>query len=180
MKSKLATRRDNARKRLYGTPNVSTKTFNLHWVNETLDTVITELNQYAEREPEIKAAISVIVAAKRLTEAYSKRMIDTPFKSTKKVTDASVAQTMVATYRNRLLKWLNKIFNVTGGNDLISLLDIINDFDEYEKDNLLNGDYMNDDIISELEESTVLFDEAFTRVENALDLLDEDIKNLDG
>lgn len=58
----------------------NTKTFNLHWVSETIDQLVSELGEYASREPEINAALESCLAAKRLVMAYSKRMLDTPHK----------------------------------------------------------------------------------------------------
>lgn len=73
--SSLKARRDAVRARR------AHKTFNLHWVNDTLDQVIVELSEYSEREPEIAAAMESMLAAKRLVQAYSQRMLDTPYRS---------------------------------------------------------------------------------------------------
>lgn len=59
----------------------STKMFNLHAVSEMLDQVVTELAEFAGEEPELKAAIGTVIAAKRLIKTYSDRTLDTPFKS---------------------------------------------------------------------------------------------------
>lgn len=59
----------------------STKMFNLHAISEMLDQIITELAEFAREEPELKAAIGTVLAAKRLIKTYSDRTLDTPFKS---------------------------------------------------------------------------------------------------
>ena len=61
----------------------ATKTFNMKWVNDTIDQVIVELSEYAGREPEIGAAVAVAQSLKELVSAYSQRTIDTPYRSTK-------------------------------------------------------------------------------------------------
>ena len=59
----------------------SVKMFNLHAVSEMLDQIITELAEFAGEEPELKAAIGTVLAAKRLIKTYSDRTLDTPYKS---------------------------------------------------------------------------------------------------
>lgn len=74
----LKTRRRIARLKRTGKAQ---KTFNLKWVNDTIDQVITELSEYSDREPEIAAALESMLATKRLVQAYSQRMFDTPYRS---------------------------------------------------------------------------------------------------
>lgn len=54
---------------------------NLHTISDALDQVMTELSSKAAKEPEIAAAVEVILAAKRLLKAYSQRMLNEPFKA---------------------------------------------------------------------------------------------------
>lgn len=72
----LRARREAARDRIK-----AKKTFNLKWVNDTIDQIVTELSEYSDREPEIAAALESMLAAKRLVSGYSQRMLDTPYRS---------------------------------------------------------------------------------------------------
>jgi hypothetical protein len=54
---------------------------NLHTISDALDQVMTELSGKAAKEPEIAAAVEVLLAAKRLLKAYSQRMLNEPFKA---------------------------------------------------------------------------------------------------
>jgi hypothetical protein len=60
---------------------VSAKMFNMHSVSKMIDQCIAEMGQYVNREPEIKSAVQVLIAAKRLLKAYSDRLLDTPYRS---------------------------------------------------------------------------------------------------
>lgn len=115
----LRARRDIARirktKRLKS-PTVSsgTKVFNLRWVNDTIDQIITELSAYSDREPEIAAALETMLAAKRLVQAYSDRMIDTPYKSRVKLDAFETAQGLINAiyaYLTGVQKQIQPVFN---------------------------------------------------------------------
>lgn len=54
----------------------ATKVLNMRRINDTIDEVIEELGSYADREPEITAAMQTMLAAKRLIIAYSRRVLD--------------------------------------------------------------------------------------------------------
>lgn len=58
----------------------STKMFNMRKINESIDGIITELGEYSNVEPEIKAAVGTMLATKRLIKTYSDRIIATPHK----------------------------------------------------------------------------------------------------
>lgn len=92
----LKARRQLARRR-----KARAKTFNLKWTNDTIDQIVTELSEYSEREPEIAAALETMLAAKRLIQAYSQRMFDTPYRSYK-LTDDEATWSLVNLLMGRL------------------------------------------------------------------------------
>lgn len=53
---------------------------NLHTVNETLDSLIHTLSTEAQREAELKAVVSMLLSCKDLIDAYSDKLVTTPFK----------------------------------------------------------------------------------------------------
>ena len=58
------------------------KMMNLHTLNEHADQMMTVLGEYGG-EPELKAAIGLLVSFKMLIKTYSDRLRETPFKSIK-------------------------------------------------------------------------------------------------
>lgn len=99
-KSSLKIRREMARRKRH-----TTKTFNLKWVNDTIDQIVTELSEYSEREPEIAAALETMLAAKRLVQAYSQRMFDTPYRSYK-MSESEQRSSLV----NMLMQRISRIY----------------------------------------------------------------------
>ncbi len=79
-----------------GASKSSTKMMNLHSLNEYADQMMTVLGEFGS-EPELKAAIGVLVSFKMLLKSYSDRLRETPFKS---VIKKNVTNTRYGDYFN--------------------------------------------------------------------------------
>ena len=158
--SALKTRRQQARQRR------ASKTFNMKWIVDTIDQIITELGEYSEREPEIAAALESMLASKRLISAYSQRMLDSPYKSVK-LSPVQEAQGVLNSLSVRL-EQVRSAVDRTNGDKLTDI--IADDATDYYHQDILSRTGM-DQIVAVAE----TFDELTELLEAASDTVVSEI-----
>jgi hypothetical protein len=146
--------------------------FNLHWVSDNIDKIITELSEQSEREPEIEAAVGVLLAAKRLITTYSDRMISEPRKNYKKISPTQLGDAgMWLALKSKIAKPL-KI-------PLESSRDVVTDAMEWVDEEQAKGRFMYPDVaIQELHKINQKFNELFRQIEYFDKLTNEKAKEL--